>query len=227
MRLVDAAADLLLGSCCPGCDEPGFRLCSVCRGLLAAPQAFRLPGLTPPVVAAGPGDALVRRLVSAHKERSAWYLARPLGDRLAGAVDHLAAGLGAPEGARVVLVPVPSTRSAVRRRGYDATAALAVRAAKAATATRAEVHRALRHTRAVQDQSGLDRAERTENLRGALVAMKPTSGRPAIVVDDLTTSGATLAEALRALCAGGWSIAGAAVVGAVGNFTGDKGVNHW
>lgn len=227
MRLVDAAADLLLGSCCPGCDKPGFRLCAGCCALLAETRAFRLPSSTPPIVAAGPGDDLSRRLINAHKERSAWYLARPLGDRLAGAVDHLVAGLGAPKGAQIALVPVPSTRSAVRRRGYDATAALAARAARGATATRAEVHRVLRHTRAVQDQSGLDRAERAENLRGALVAAGPASDRPAIVVDDLTTSGATLAEALRALRAGGWSVVGAAVVGAVGNFTGDKGVNHW
>ena len=178
-------------------------------------------------MAAGPGDDLTRRLVSAHKERSAWYLVQPLGDRLAGAVDHLVTGLGAPKGARVALVPVPSTSRAVRRRGYDATAALAARAARATTATRAEVHRVLQHTRAVQDQSGLDRVERAENLRGALRAVGPVPDLPTIVVDDLTTSGATLAEALRALHAGGRRIAGAAVVGAVGNFTGDKGVNHW
>jgi predicted amidophosphoribosyltransferase len=39
-------------------------------------------------------------------------------------------------------------------------------------------------------------------------------GRPALLVDDVVTSGATLGEAARALQDGGWYVVGAAVVAA-------------
>jgi predicted amidophosphoribosyltransferase len=73
---------------------------------------------------------------------------------------------------------------------------------------------ALRLTRAVQDSAGLNIAGRAANLSGAFVAMAPRTSRNAIVVDDITTTGATLAEAARALRAAGWSVDGAAVVAA-------------
>lgn len=227
MRLVDAAADLFLGSCCPGCDRPGAGLCRTCTALIGATRPFRVPHLAPPVVAAGVADDLLRRLISAHKERSAWHLASVLADRLAVALAHLCAGIGVPADARVTIVPVPSTSAAVRRRGYDATTVLARRAARTLPIARPAVRRVLKHGRAVADQSGLSRAERARNMSGAMVARSGGAGEPAVIVDDLVTSGASLAEATRALRAGGWTVIGAAVTGAVGNFTHDIPVNHW
>lgn len=231
VRLIDAAADLFLGSCCPGCDRPGLGLCAPCRRAVGARRPFRIDAGDAagrcPIVAAGPADDLLRRLVSAHKDRAAWHLADLLAGRLRVAVDHLGAGLGAPPGARVLAVPVPSTPAAVRRRGYDATWTLARRAARAPGSVRLEPHRALRHTRHVADQSGLDRAARARNLHRALAATPPPTTGPVVVVDDLVTSGATLTEAMRALRSAGWAVLGAAVVGAVGHSPGDGTVTHW
>jgi predicted amidophosphoribosyltransferase len=93
---------------------------------------------------------------------------------------------------------------------------------------RVEVAPLLRPARRVADQSGLGAGERASNLRGAFVAVRPdrrlpppgTSprpGRPAgtpssLVVDDVVTTGATLAEAARALRAAGVPVGGAAAV---------------
>jgi predicted amidophosphoribosyltransferase len=66
---------------------------------------------------------------------------------------------------------------------------------------------ALRLSRKVADQAGLGAGERWSNLRGAMtVPTRHTStvcGAVVVLVDDVVTSGATLAEAGRALrCAG-------------------------
>jgi predicted amidophosphoribosyltransferase len=75
----------------------------------------------------------------------------------------------------------------------------------------------LQHTRSVRDQSQLDAQARTHNIAGAFcVSLKSSKSatlgntQPLIIVDDLITTGATLAEAIRAL-----RIAGYAVIGAV------------
>ena len=111
-----------------------------------------------------------------------------------------------------VLVPVPSTRAAAAARGGDHVLRLARRAG---AATGRPAVRALTLCRAVADSAGLDTAQRAVNLAGAMAAARPVrSGAPAIVVDDITTTGATLREAQRALRAAGWTVRGAAVVAA-------------
>jgi DNA ligase (NAD+) len=58
----------------------------------------------------------------------------------------------------------------------------------------------LEYTRRVHDQIGLDARGRAANLRGALHvsrrARSRVAGRAVVIVDDVVTSGATVAEAL-------------------------------
>lgn len=217
----DAWLDLFTGSECAACARPGRALCPECAvGLRASPRVAwptpTPPGLARPVAAAQ-YDGVVRRLVLAHKERSRWALARPLGELLAEAV----AGAARP-GAGAVLVPVPSASSVVRARGHDPL----VRTTRQAAASLrrhgvpASVVRALRVASRPQDQAGLGVQARAANVAGRFASRMPGRGREVVVVDDVLTTGATAREAQRALEAAGWTVTGIAVVAATRRWAG-------
>ncbi|BAJ28728.1 MULTISPECIES: phosphoribosyltransferase family protein [Kitasatospora] len=221
VRAVAALLDLLLPARCAGCGSGLGGLCPLCRALLAGTAAgpagpHRPPPGLPPVHAAAPYAGPVRHLLLAHKERGALRLAAPLGGALAAAV-RSATGAGA---APLLLVPVPSARAATRARGHDPTLRLARAAARelrrGGIATL--VAPVLRHSRPVADQAGLGAAERHRNLDGALAVPArlagPLAGHRLVLVDDLVTTGASLAEAARALRAAGCPPRAAATVAA-------------
>ncbi|WTQ47258.1 ComF family protein [Actinacidiphila glaucinigra] len=182
-----------------------------------------------------------RAVLLAHKERGALGLARPLGEALAGAVYAAVrggGGGGAPETRRreagltltpptltpptlppFLLVPVPSSRRAVAARGHDATRRLALAAAAdlRRDGLTVRVAAVLRQRRAVADQSGLGARDRPANLSGALTAVRGADRllrtAPVVLVDDLMTTGASLAAAARAVEEAGGRVLAAAVVG--------------
>lgn len=200
--------DLVLPRDCAGCAAPGRTLCQRCAPALARRPFVHTPtpsppGL-PPLVSAAAYDGVVRVLLLAHKERGRVGLAGPLGRALGAAVQ--AHGV-----ASAVVVPVPSAPAAVRARGHDHARRLA---ASAARSVGLPCRPFLVQARTVGDQSGLDAAGRAANLSGALRARRRLDGLPVLVVDDVVTTGATLAEAARALTAAGADVRGAAVVAA-------------
>ncbi|WP_162795637.1 ComF family protein, partial [Nonomuraea lactucae] len=80
---------------------------------------------------------------------------------------------------------------------------------------RAECRHALAPVRRVADQAGLGAAQRTANLASSLgVAGPALPARPVVLVDDLVTTGATLAEAARAVRSRGGEVLFAATVAA-------------
>ncbi|MEV6206068.1 phosphoribosyltransferase family protein [Kitasatospora sp. NPDC051914] len=216
----------MLPARCAGCGEGAGQLCPACRALLTCAAAGPAgpeppPDGLPPVHAATPYGGPVRNLLIAHKERGALRLARPLGSALAAAVRSAdAAGAPGAPGAPLLLVPVPSTRRSVRERGHDPALRLARAAARELrrAGRPARVAPVLRHARRVADQAGLSAAERHRNLHGALTVRPRTvallHGRPVVLVDDLVTTGASLAEAARALRAAGCPPRAAATVAA-------------
>ena len=231
VHFLDAALDLLVPAHCVGCERPHTQLCPECRTLLegAQPSPARptaAPAGLPEVFAATPYAGAVRQILLAHKERGALRLARPLGTALAATVRCAIPAGAASQALPLLLVPMPSAPAAVRARGHDPTLRLA-RAAAASLRGAGVPSRllpALRQRRRVADQAGLGAADRLRNLRGALgVPPRRRSqlcqGR-IILVDDLVTTGATLAEGARALGEAGGDVLAAAVVAATAKHSG-------
>jgi ComF family protein len=217
---VAAAGDLLLGASCHGCGVPWWGVCPDCRQLLSArrPRWIRpepCPAGFPPTVTASAYDPVLRGLINAHKERQALGLTAVLASRLAGCIHVLLAEVGHGADEPVVLVPVPSATQVVRRRGFDATLAMARSAARRLRSRYpTSVAASLVQVRGVRDQAGLDAGSRQANLAGRLRLRAPVPARPAVLVDDLVTTGSSLSEAARVLRGAGVPLLGAATVAA-------------
>jgi predicted amidophosphoribosyltransferase len=82
---------------------------------------------------------------------------------------------------------------------------------------------ALAVVRRPMDQAGLSAEERAANLAGAFGARSRWAERltdqPVLLVDDVLTTGSTLAEAARALSLRGIQVLGCAVVAATPRWT--------
>jgi predicted amidophosphoribosyltransferase len=220
--VVAALADLVLPRTCAGCGLPGSVLCRRCAALLARPRLAtprRVPWGFPPTVAAGAYGGPVRPVVIAFKERGRAELARPLGTALALAVAAVSRAVPERRGP-LLLVPVPSSRAAVRTRGRDHVRELtrhAVAELRASGLPASEVRLLRRHGR-VRDSAALSAAQRRANLAGTFLLdprpPPPGPGALLVLVDDVVTSGATLTEAAGVL-AGAGGTGGLPVVAAV------------
>ena len=225
-RLGSDVASVAAPVACAGCHFPGLSLCAECHShLVGVPRRHR-PSPAPAtwldlhVVTTYAGTT--RSIITAWKERGrrdlAPYLASALSSSIAAAL--AARGLQAEAAA---IVPVPATRAARRRRGEDAWGRVVRMAVRQLTAAGAQVcvDPILVHTRQPRDQSGLDARERHLNLDGAMACSRLPSGS-VIVVDDIVTTGSTLAAAARALATAGVTDACAAAIAATSRDSGSR-----
>jgi ComF family protein len=211
------ALDLALPAQCAGCRREGAALCRDCLPALdvrlgAEPGVpMGLPADLPaPLLQlewCAPFTGVARRALHALKYDGERRLAPPLG----AAVARRWARAGA---AGDVLVSVPASPDRVRQRGYDQAALIA---AEAARRLRLPMTRVLERTRTTTAQFDLDRAARASNLDGAFRVVPgaesaAVAGRWIVLVDDVVTTGATLAACAVALLDAGASAVSAVAV---------------
>ena len=200
--LRDALA-LLLPVECAGCGVADRSLCSTCRTALVPEVTSRLLSPTFRVWSGLEYEGVARAALLALKRDGRVDVARALAPALRSAVAALDEEHGpAPP---LTLVPVPGTRRAYRRRGFDPVTLLLRRA-------RLPAYRAFAAARPHAAQKTLDVEAREANLRDAFRVRRAVAGRQLLLIDDIVTSGATLREAARALTRAGGVVIGAAVV---------------
>lgn len=187
---------------CAGCDVEGRALCPSCAPrLVPRLRTVDHPGVGP-VTAALDYDGVARAVLLALKEQGRSGLAMPLAEPFAAAVaDALSR---APD---AVVAAVPASRAARRRRGFEPVRLLASRAG-------IRLSPLFLPARPHAVQKGLGVAERARNLRGVFELARPVGGIRVLLIDDVVTSGATLAAAAEALRAGGAEVVGAAALAA-------------
>lgn len=196
-RAGQALLDLVLPPACAGCgvrDTTG-PFCPACLpSLISPPQLPEMPGrnvrrVLAPLVYGGQVAQAIQRL----KHAGASYLARPLGQLMRPLVGQAAAGL---DGA----VPVPLHPRRLRARGYNQSALLAGVACRRLLPLRHDLLHRIQDTPAQRD---LSPRQRWANVQGAFGAVGRAGGLKLLLVDDVTTTGATAAACADALLAAG------------------------
>lgn len=226
--LLGDLADLVLPGRCAGCAAErvplSYGVCGDCAARLESLRPFVTAPVPPPpgmpfCVFVGPYGGPLRDVLLAYKERGRHRLARPLGALLATAVAR-----AAPRDEPVTLIPVPSTAAAVRERHGDHMLRLAAHAAHRLRAAGwdAGVARPLKALPR-PDSASLSVAERAAAAESSLRIRRPRIGVPRrgstmkgtlLVVDDIVTTGATLAAVTGRLEEANVQVTGAAVLAA-------------
>jgi len=200
--LLDALA-VVLPTECTGCGHPDRTVCDrCCARLIPEPATFRFGALTG--WSALRYEGALKGIITGYKDAGRTGIARLLAPALRATAIRACTDLAIHHDA-VSFVPIPSTRAAWRRRGWDPVALLMRRAGLPASPS-------LRHRRRVADQASLGLEERWTNRRGSLRATARVEGVRCLIVDDIATSGATLGEAARALTEAGAEVLGAVVL---------------
>jgi predicted amidophosphoribosyltransferase len=228
-----ALTDLVLPSDCAGCGTAALGatagICPDCAAELARLVPYETaPTPTPyglPVcIALGPYDGVLRELVLAYKDRGRHRLARPLAVQLARGVAACAVRLGHSPGSPVVVIPVPSTAAAARQRHGDHMRRLARETVRtlngrgwpaAVSSVAAAWPRAdSAHLSAADRAVAARDAFRTRSTPARRVAAAAAVGACVIAVDDVLTTGATLASLAAQLTSDGVAVRGAVTLAA-------------
>ncbi|MBI4409664.1 MAG: ComF family protein [Gemmatimonadetes bacterium] len=182
---------------CPRCGAPRLRTgrepeptCGECVAWPAALRAARSACLLAP-----PADRLVHQL----KYRGWRALAEPLAERMAAVA--LPPDVERETG---IVIPVPTTATRRRERGYNQAEVLARAYARR---TRRDPRNLLQRRGAASTQTILQPAARGANVAGAFRLARGVErdvrGAHLLLVDDVLTTGATAAECARTLVAAG------------------------
>ncbi len=205
MNIISQILNIFFPNSCIECGKHGVLLCAQCTtNIPRAPQ---------------PKEPYIRALFAYHSpiiKKAIWKFkyknTRGFATIFAPAlqneiIETLVEHLHISEKEKPLLIPIPLHRKRLTERGYNQSELLTRAIMKLSDVPLFEAAPdALVRTRATKPQARNDnKKERLENLRGAFSVLDTgcVRGRVVILVDDVTTTGATLSEARKALLLAG------------------------
>jgi len=216
---LDFFGDIFFPPACVGCGDSiaSGVLCATCRqsidgfdtlfcGTCAArlPEQKKICHKDAPYILGAAGrydDDTLRALIHALKFQGIAGAAEPLAELLAAYVARL--GLDLHD---YIVAPIPLSPQRARARGFNQSALIAAAFARARNLPFSEGLLARIHHRKPQSETE-DIFERRENIKGCFALTDAggaaVEGKKIILVDDVTTSGTTFAEAARVFKSGG------------------------
>lgn len=211
-----AVTDLFLARSCSGCSAPGTLLCPRCQdALLPRPGVHEFlvhSGLHwLPTAYSGAYQGVLRRVLYTYKDHHIPELADQLSPLLAAAITAVRDHGGA--GPLIRVVPVPSRRAAIRRRGFDPVHQLLRSMERRQLGSGGVIAPWLQDLRGSGASKRLDRSSRLHASSAAFLATPDVvAGTEVIVVDDIITTGSTISEAARTLEKAGCQVRGVAAI---------------
>ena len=200
MDLLEDFLNLVLPSRCVICKELGSPICKKCCALhldgRRVVNRFDLLGF-----AVCAYDSKAQILIHEFKENHQTQIATEIAKSIAKLV---------PDSCRV-LVPIPSKDSSFQTRGFVPAKLLALQVRRQVVRHQGrliQVLDLLSYQRQVQDQASLSGFDRRNNLTGAFRLKAQVKAQPMWLIDDVVTTGATMAEAKRCLTEAGIDVAG-------------------
>lgn len=194
-----AIINIILPKNCLVCSTSGYIMCPEC-----------LRKVSPPWDQLHPWMVSVFRYKNPHIKQSLWKLkyqgAHSIADDLAPYMyDELMDMLGdtlSIEKEKLVLIPIPMTRRKLRERGFNQSDVLAQAVKNQNRELFSVSYKSLEKIKETVPQAKIKvRSKRLANMRGVFIVKNPANikNKTIILVDDITTTGATISEAKKVL----------------------------
>lgn len=141
-------------------------------------------------------DPAIQKAIKAFKYYFIKGLEAPLGLLMAGYLNKIKGRVDLND---LIVVPVPLHKRKFNQRGYNQSELITGQISKSLNLEVAGG--CLQKTKSTEDQARLKESKRKGNLKGAFVCLKPEliSGKRILLVDDVYTTGTTMAECAKVL----------------------------
>src|SRR3989344_541845 len=204
-KLIHNIFSVLFPEKCLRCGDGNAPICSACLARIDYPDLIERDNI---FAAANYGDPVPRSAVWKLKYKNMRGMAKPLGELLYERLfkDKVAEVVGRRE---IFLIPVPLSKVRLRERGFNQSELIAKHLLETILKNnpvwegkivlRKDILLKTRHT---ESQVSLkERSERLRNLKDSMAVVSPDSlqNKDVILIDDVSTTGATIEEARRVL----------------------------
>jgi ComF family protein len=219
-HILSDIADLVLGRRCIGCEEVPTLLCTPCRVRMSGQAMITRDllfndvseNLRVPLAVAHPYVPPLSTVIFTYKDNQIPELAQYLAYLLSGAIGRIIDSTGFPA-SNIVLIPIPTRIRSLQQRGFDPLGLIAQNLVPYGHRSLAALidHRSSGRSKALNIAERKSAAQNAFRLKSESVTTR-LSGYQVVVIDDVTTTGATLREATELLLHSGVHVIGCASI---------------